>query len=108
MPPARVTGSQASNSGSSGVTVGKSMSAGQFEETEGAEAEDGAQHGRPRGRLVGRRRWLVAGGVVAAFTAMVPPPPHPDGLVAAGQVNDEGSRSPGVHWTIPRLSAGAP
>ena len=84
------------------------MSAGEFEGTEGAGAGNGARHRRPRGRLAGRRRWLVAGGVLAAFTAMVAPPPHSDGLVAAGQVSDEASRSPGVQWTIPRLSAGAP
>ena len=84
------------------------MSAGEFEGPEGATGESAARHRRPRGRLAGRRRWLVAGGVLAAVTAMVAPPPHSDGLVDAGQVSDEPSGSSTVGWTIPRLSAGAP
>ncbi|MCW2579230.1 MAG: Membrane-bound lytic murein transglycosylase [Blastococcus sp.] len=44
---------------------------------------------------------------MAAFTAMVAPPPPSEDMVAAGQVTDE-PRSLTAGWTLPELSAGAP
>jgi hypothetical protein len=69
--------------------VGQSMSAGQGEEPGeiGNRAHrTGGRHARPRRRPSGRRRWIVAAGVVAAFTGMVAPPAQSEGLVAVGRV----------------------
>lgn len=82
------------------------MSAGEFEGPDGSTGEDAGRHRRPS-RMAGRRRWLVVGGVVAAFTAMVAPPPQSGGLEAAGQVSDE-PRSADDEVSLPDLSAGAP
>src|SRR3954447_6426666 len=87
------------------------MSAGQGEEP--GEIGDrahrtGGRHARPRRRPSGRRRWIVAAGVVAAFTGMVAPPTQSEGLVAVGRVADDVPRSLTARWAIPALSDGAP
>jgi membrane-bound lytic murein transglycosylase B len=85
--------------------VGQSMSSGQFEppgRTTGPAHASTSRRGLP-----GRRRWFVAAGVVAAFTAMVAPPAESQGLTAVGQVT-ELPRSLTSQWAIPALSDGAP
>src|SRR5215207_5213148 len=67
----------------------------------------GAHPAPPRRRLSGHRRWFVAAGVVAAFTAMVAPPAQSDDMAAAGRVTDL-PRSLTSQWAIPALSDGAP
>ena len=67
------------------------MSAGQTEEP-GDPGDVGlpveGRHRRPR-QPAGRRRWLVAAGVVAAFTGMVAPPAESQPLNVVG--NGRGS-----------------
>jgi membrane-bound lytic murein transglycosylase B len=93
----------ASQYGSSGVTVGQSMSSGQSEPAHG-------RHARPRRRLTSKRRWFVAAGAVAAFTSMVAPPAQPQSLHAVDQVAyaSELRGSQTAKWSIPALSDGAP
>jgi membrane-bound lytic murein transglycosylase B len=87
------------------------MTAGQGEEPDGIgnrAHRTGGRHARPRRRPSGRRRWIVAAGVVAAFTGMVAPPAQSEGLVAVGRVADDLPRSLTAQWAIPALSDGAP
>ncbi|CAA9236472.1 MAG: GH23 [uncultured Blastococcus sp.] len=86
------------------MTVGQSESSGQFQPPgEGRHRASEA----PRRRMSGRRRWFVAAGVLAAFTAMVAPPAQSQGLTAAGRVTDV-PRTLSSQWSIAALSDGAP
>ena len=72
--------------------------------TQGRHAAGATRTERPRPR--GRRRWLVVAAAVAAFSAMIAPPPTP----VEADVDDaaaERSTDDGVP-TLPELSAGAP
>jgi membrane-bound lytic murein transglycosylase B len=86
------------------------MSAGQTEEP-GGPGDAGqpveGRHRRPR-QPAGRRRWLVAAGVVAAFTGMVAPPAESQPLHVVGEVSDDLPGSATAQWAIPSLSEGAP
>ena len=85
------------------------MSPGQSESSSGAPRGGAhASDSRPR-RRVGGRRWFVAAGVVAAFTAMVAPPADSQDLAAVGDASAfELPRSVAAEWAIPALSEGAP
>ena len=74
------------------------------QQPQGRHAAGATRMDRPRPR--GRRRWLVVAAAVAAFSAMIAPPPTP----VEADVDDaaaERSTDDGVP-TLPELSAGAP
>ena len=85
------------------------MSPGQFEPPARTGGGAHALDSRPRRRLPGRKRWFVAGGVLAAFTGMVAPPAESRDLVAVGHADDFAvPRTLAARWAIPALSEGAP